>query len=206
MSRALSADELGRIVRAAEAGDERFGLSGPDRAKLYRVAMGTRFRRGELASLTPRSFRLDKNPQVVTVAAGYSKRRREDAQPIRPELAESLRPWLAASPADSPLFGRLTPNTADMLRIDLAAGIPYADDDGRVGDFHALRHSFVSALAMSGASVKAVQTLSRHSTPTLTFGSTRTPGFMTSRARSKVSPRSSRSRSGPNSRRPGPRQ
>lgn len=169
--RSLSGVELGRIVRAAESGATRYGLSGPDRAMLYRIAMGTGFRRGELASLTPRSFRLDENPPVVTVAAGYSKRRREDVQPIRPELADVLRPWLASRPADAPLFGKLTPNTADMLRVDLAtAGVPYADDSGHVADFHALRHSFISALAMSGASVKAVQSLARHSTPTLTFG------------------------------------
>src|ERR671919_606257 len=29
----------------------------------------------------------------------YSKRRREDAQPIRPDLADALRPWLAGREA-----------------------------------------------------------------------------------------------------------
>src|SRR5262249_18562869 len=35
---------------------------------------------------------------------------------------------------------------------------------------HALRHSYVSALAKSNAPVKIIQTLARHSTPTLTLG------------------------------------
>ena len=37
-------------------------------------------------------------------------------------------------------------------------------------DFHCLRHSYVTALAMSNAPVKVVQSLARHSTPSLTFG------------------------------------
>jgi len=58
-----------------------------------------------------------------------------------------------------------------MLRADLdAAGIAYRDDAGRVCDFHALRHTYVTRLARSGATVKVVQTLARHSTPVLTLG------------------------------------
>ena len=40
----------------------------------------------------------------------------------------------------------------------------------RVADFHAQRHSYITALDMSNAPVKVVQTLARHSTPTLTLG------------------------------------
>ena len=39
-----------------------------------------------------------------------------------------------------------------------------------MADFHALRHSFITALAMSKAPVKVIQSLARHSTPTLTLG------------------------------------
>jgi hypothetical protein len=57
-----------------------------------------------------------------------------------------------------------------MIRRDLkAAGVLYKDAAGRVADFHALRHSYVSALARSTAPVKIVQSLARHSTPTLTL-------------------------------------
>jgi integrase len=44
------------------------------------------------------------------------------------------------------------------------------DEVGRVCDFHSLRHSYMSILVRSGASVKVVQELARHSTPTLTIG------------------------------------
>jgi integrase len=104
------------------------------------------------------------------VSAANSKHWRDDVQPIRPELAGTPRPWLAARPAGKPLFGRLTKHTADLLRHDLeAAGIAYETDSG-TSDFHCLRHAYVSALAKSPAPAKIVQTLARHSTPTLTLG------------------------------------
>jgi integrase len=51
-----------------------------------------------------------------------------------------------------------------------AAGILDRDDTGRVVDFHALRHTYISRLVASGANTKVAQELARHSTPTLTLG------------------------------------
>ena len=57
-----------------------------------------------------------------------------------------------------------------MLRSDLkAAGIDYTDEAGRVFDFHALRHQFISSLAAAGVHPKVAQQLARHSTITLTM-------------------------------------
>jgi integrase len=169
--RALTAEEQAKLVQTAESGPIVYKMSGPDRAALYLVAGGTGFRANELRSLTPESFDLDGAPPTVTVKAAYSKRRRDDVQPIRPDLAEFLVTWLAAKPAGKPVFGNLTKHTSDMMQHDLkAAKIPYRDADGRVADFHSLRHSYVSMLARSPAPVKVVQTLARHSTPTLTLG------------------------------------
>ena len=50
---------------------------------VYRLALGTGFRANELRSLTPASFDLQADPPTVTVAAAYTKRRRQDVQPIR---------------------------------------------------------------------------------------------------------------------------
>ena len=46
--------------------------------------------------------------------------------------------------------------------------LTYRDADGRVADFHALRHTFITRLVRSGARPKEAQTLARHSTITLT--------------------------------------
>jgi len=57
-----------------------------------------------------------------------------------------------------------------MVRADLEiVGIPYHDEGGRVFDFHALRHQFISSLAAAGVHPKVAQTLARHSTITLTM-------------------------------------
>ena len=127
--RTLSPDEFARLVDAARNGKNVESIPGPDRAMLYVLAAWTGFRRGELGSLTLRSLRLDDNPAMATVAACYSKRRREDSQVLHPEVVRLLKEWLATkkrlSP-DEPLFpisGRLSGGvqrkTAKMIRQDL---------------------------------------------------------------------------------------
>ena len=55
-----------------------------------------------------------------------------------------------------------------MVILDAPLYEFYVDDDGRVFDFHAFRHQFISNLARSGVSPKEAQALARHSTITLT--------------------------------------
>ncbi len=188
--RPLAVDELARLIEAAECGPTYRGLNGADRAMLYRLATGTGFRAAELASLTPASFDLDADPPAVTVKAAYSKRRRDDRQPIRPDLADLLRPWLALRPPSGPLLD-LPDKLPPMLRADLRRARAWwikavgdragrrerrgsdflrdRDRDGRLVDFHALRATFITLLVKSGASVKEAQELARHSDPKLTL-------------------------------------
>ncbi len=168
--RAFSEAELARLIEATANGTTVLRVSGSDRALLYRLAAGTGFRADELRSLAPESFHLDGDPPTVTVAAAYSKRRRDDVQPIRSDLADALRSWLIDKPSGQPAF-HVPEKTAKMLRHDLAAaGIPFCDTLGRVLDFHALRHTYITMIVQGGASVKVAQELARHSTPTLTIG------------------------------------
>lgn len=167
--RALTPGEVERLVSAAESGPPRAGLSGPDRAMLYRVAVGTGLRASELASLAPASFDLDSTVPAVTVEAGYSKRRRRDTQPIASGLAALLRPYLSGRPLSSPLWPLDVTHAAATIRSDLAsAGIAYEDASGRRADFHALRVTYVSLLARAGTPLQVAQRLARHSTPLLT--------------------------------------
>ncbi len=190
--RPLEADELRWLVRTTETAGTWRGLSGIDRAMLYRVATGTGFRASELRSLTPLSFRLQDDPPCVDLHAGSSKRRSEDVQPIRRDLAESLSPWMRNRKADKPLWpGRWNERAAMMLRRNLrlarARWIKASPDHserrirsesdflaienakGHVVDFHALRGTFVTALIRGGATVKEAQELARHSDPKLTM-------------------------------------
>ena len=189
--RALTDEELACLIEAAEKGPPRLSMSGPERAILYQLAVGTGFRANELRSLTPESFDLDADPPVVTIEAAYSKHRRRDEQPIRRDLADLLRPWLKGRPAGEPVF-RLPDKVFKLMQADLAAArdawlkdaktdkerqererstfLAYRDGAGRVADFHALRHTYISRLVASGANIKVAQELARHSTPTLTLG------------------------------------
>jgi len=94
--RALLPDEFTRLINATKAGPPVESIPGMDRAMMYVLAAWTGFRKGEIGSLTPESFCLDADPPTATVAAAYSKRRREDSQVLHPELARQLKEWLAA--------------------------------------------------------------------------------------------------------------
>ncbi len=165
--RDLTPEESTRLVAAAEGGPTVGNLTGLDRAMLYRVALGTGYRADELRSLTPESFRLDREPPVIVCSARDTKNGEEATQPIGGPLAACLRPRLAGRRAGQPVFAMPPVPTARMIRGDLKrAGIPYQTDRG-VADFHALRATYIIALVQGGASVK---TLDPHSTPVLTIG------------------------------------
>ncbi len=187
--RALSAAELSRLIAATENSRESFrGLDGFTRAMLYRVATMTGLRASELASLTLASFDLTADPPTVTLAAGYSKHRREDVLPLHSDLVARLSQWLserergsdgervvlslnrAADAKLERLFaGTWAERAYKMLRNDLeAAGVSYVTDDG-IADFHSLRHTFISNLVAAGVHPKLAQQLARHSTISLTM-------------------------------------
>ena len=168
--RALTTDEQRRLVDASERGPERFGMSGPERAMLYLLALETGLRAGELRSLTRSSFHLDTTPPTVTVAAGYSKRRREDTCYLKASTANALESFLRVLLPSAQVFRMPHPvKLVAMLREDLtAAGIEHETDEG-VLDFHGLRHAFITSLTQAKVDPRTIQTLARHSTITLTM-------------------------------------
>jgi integrase len=142
-------------------------MTGEDRAILYATALGTGFRAGELRSLTPEDFDPDADPPTITCRAAYTKNRHVAVQPIRPELADLLRPWVREKVPGVAVFVFRIDNAARMVRDDLeACGVEDADDYG----LHCLRHTYVSMLVQSGASIKVVQTLARHHDAAMTLG------------------------------------
>ncbi len=164
--RALEAEEAAALIATTPTLRRRGGLSGPDRAIVYAVALGTGYRLGELCSLTPESFHLDDDPPTIFCGGEFTKNGKDATQPIRPELAEMLRPWLVGKAPGKPVFPIKYDNVAPALRSDLqAAGV----DCVASYDFHSLRHSYVTLLIKSGASVKVCQELARHADPKLTM-------------------------------------
>jgi len=188
--RALTDEELARLIRAAEKGPKVRAMTGPERAMLYHLAVGTGFRANELRNLTPESFDLDADPPTVTVQAAYSKHRRKDVQPIRRDLADLLRPWLAGKEAGRPVFA-MPDKPIKLIRTDLGAAreawikevrskeerqarrqsdfLAYRNNADRFVDFHALRHTYITRLVRSGVAPAVAKNLARHSTIVLTM-------------------------------------
>src|SRR4051794_21283908 len=123
------------------------GLAHKKRALLYRVAVETGLRMNELATLTRDC--VDLEGTTVTVRAANSKHRREDVLPIRPELVAVMEDHVKRKAGKAKVFN--TPNRfriLDAFHADCqSAAIARSDVLGRVVDFHALRHTFISSLA-----------------------------------------------------------
>jgi site-specific recombinase XerC len=100
--RALALDEVRRLLTKTRGGPGQAGMSGPERATLYRLAVETGLRRGELASLTRASFDLAAVKPTVAVEAAYSKHRRRDVLPLRPDTAAKLQAFMAGKMPAAP--------------------------------------------------------------------------------------------------------
>ena len=169
--RAFTVDELRALLAATSSGPERYGMTGNARATMYRLAVETGLRAGEIRALTRQCFKLDDAPPTVELSAAFTKNRQYAILELRPDTAAMLKEFLADKLPMAAAFN-MPPrwNIIDILKADLkAAAIPYADDQGRVLDFHSLRHTCGAWLAASGAHPKVIQSIMRHSTITLTM-------------------------------------
>lgn len=171
--RALTTEELNKLIETTMKGPDHHGMTGKERAMLYILAINSGLRASELASLTWQSFNFDKQFPTITLRAAYSKHRREDTLPLKHEIAELFNNWqVERSEELSEEVFKVSKHIkwAKMLRQDLEeAEIPYQDSSGRFADFHALRHTYITNIVKSGASPKIAQGLARHSKISLTM-------------------------------------
>ena len=171
--RALMPDEISTLLTATIKGPKHHNLTGKERYMLYTLALTTGFRCKELASVTWQSLNLSVSEPSITVVAGYTKNRHEATLPLREDVARLFRQWSAEGSfsKSSKVFQKFNKSKgAAMIRRDLeAVGIAYQDEAGRFADFHGQRHSFITCLGRSGATVKETQALARHSTSALTL-------------------------------------
>jgi integrase len=156
--RAFSVDELRRLIAADK-----------ERGIIYLVAASTGIRRGELRSLEWRDVVVDVDKPFIFVRKSIAKNHK-DARQLLPEYVarelEKVRPVDFGT--NEPVFKRGMPDM-DTFRRDLAAaGIQYIDDQGRFADFHALRMTFSTLIALVEASERIRMELNRHSDPRLT--------------------------------------
>jgi len=165
--RAFEVDEFQRLIEATETAETVFGLSGYERALLYRFAVVTGLRRNEIACVTVGG--IDFANRTVFVSGVHTKNGDDAIQPITQDLADDLKVYVRSRPPAESLFPRITDKTARMIRADCErAGVPTADERGPV-TFHSLRHTCGTWLASQGVHPKVIQEIMRHKDIRLTM-------------------------------------
>lgn len=158
--RALSPDEIRALLAAAP----------PFRAVVYLTAIYTGLRRKELNQLKWGDLHLDGPQPFVLAQASITKNRKDAKLPLRPEVVESL---LSIRPADAApfqwVFHGHIPRLTTFKRDLSNAGIPFLDLSGRRMDFHALRVTLGTLVALAQIPLNQAMLLMRHSDPKLTM-------------------------------------
>jgi len=157
---------------------------GRERALVYKLAVLTGCRRGEIESLTVGS--LDLGAGILRLRPQDTKNGEPAELPLRADLVADLRDWMelrrtevnreviAMRPADrlpleTPLFN-VPRQFVKILDRDLAAAeIAKSDERGRTIDFHALRFTFGTLLSVGGVAPRTAQKAMRHSHIDLTM-------------------------------------
>jgi integrase len=125
------------------------------RRLVYKTALSTGLRIGELRNLKKRNLKVAKGQYYIHLKPRDVKNRFESVLPISQELYEHLQNGL-----DLRQFSK----AAKRLRKDLQlAGLPLKDEEDNPIDFHSLRGTFANILIDGGASIPTVARLMRHS-------------------------------------------
>lgn len=158
-------------VRRAFSDDELAGLlevASPCRRAVYVVAVCTGLRRAELAALTWGDVMIDGEAHHIIARASTTKNHNESVIALHPDAVTSLlevRPEVAG--AGTAVFPVMP--TSEEFKADLKkAGIPVLDPQGRRVDFHSLRHTLATRLAVAGIQPRVAMEVMRHSDMRLT--------------------------------------
>ena len=113
---------------------------------------------------------LDVAQPFALVRAATTKDRKPAKVELRRQLLAELKKLQSPGmPSDSLVLAGRMPTTK-LMRVHLAAaGIAYVDDQGRRLDFHALRMTFDTNLAIAGVPDAVRMKLMRHKSPRLTM-------------------------------------
>jgi integrase len=194
--RSLDADELQRLLDAARARPLREALTirrgarkgqllarirpqvrasleseGRQRALLYKTAMLTGLRRGELAQLRVGFIDFAHKPYpLLELPGSVTKNKRGAKLLLLPGLAEELQQWVqnTGKEAADLLFDVPEKVNLIFLRDLKAAGIPVEDGKGGVAKFRSLRKSANVLLARAKVPLKIRQLFMRHGDVRLT--------------------------------------
>ena len=205
--RMLTREEWTWLASTTAKEKERWKMIGPARHLLYWTAIETGYRSNELRQIVKADLGHHDDLYFICLASGNTKNGNAAKQYISQDLAEKLVEHSAGLGKANQLFNMpAKANVVKMLRSDLSSGrqawhkevendpialesrresdfLVYEDQQNFKLDFHALRHTCGAWLIIAGVDVKTVQTIMRHSNPTLTLN---TYGHLLNGAESKA--------------------
>src|SRR5262249_41976130 len=146
-------------------------LRGRERALVYKTAVYTGLRLGEIASLRPCHLELDRRPfPRLEIPGRVTKNDQQARLLLVPSFAVELAAWVGGTEqgADDFLF-HVPQASVRIMRADLKlAGIPYRTSQGDA-DFHSLRMTSNVMLGQAGIPARIRQLFMRHSDIRLTM-------------------------------------
>lgn len=153
--RAMTASEIKRVLEVCN----------PSQKLLFETAFSSGLRAGELSAL--RVKHMDLNKGGFWLEARWTKNRKGGFQPVPRPLLRRLAESVDMNNPEYPLLEVPSHPGRELEKALTAAKIPKETAEGKL-DFHAARTAYITALFETGANLKEIQTLARHSTPTLT--------------------------------------
>lgn len=175
--RAMAENELRALLAAAPV----------SRRQKYLFAALSGLRRGELTDLRWNDLRLNSPIPFIQLREDQTKNEKADAIPLHPALVRVLN-GLPEPTTDGRVFGpmpdmktmardllkaglaTLTDDPKAGVRIDKGKYVSIADARGRRTDFHALRHTFKTAVDRTGCTEATSDALTRHGDKTIGDG------------------------------------
>jgi len=156
--RAMQPQEIAKLLK----------YSPIERKVLYKFALISGFRAGELASLLVGD--LDLENRHIKLRAQYAKNRKQATIPLPKEFVKELTEFIGNRPIEGKLFLNMHHgNQSKYFQQDLlAAGIERQSFGGKL-DFHSLRTSSINLGFSCGLDLKTLQSLARHSSSSLTL-------------------------------------
>ncbi|MCB1276448.1 site-specific integrase [Prosthecobacter sp.] len=148
--------------------DKLVSVSG-ERAIVYLTAGLTGLRKNELRLVEVRDLNLDAIEPYIRARASTTKNSKEAFIPLTRKLAGRIKEIVPANarPQDRVFESRISDMPTYYKDLE-AAGIPSITREGKRIDFHSLRKTFGTLLALAGVPPQIAQRLMRHSDPKLT--------------------------------------
>ncbi len=147
-------------------------MLGRERSLIYKCAIYTGLRRGEIAALRVEYLHLDTKPFAHLILPGEFTKNGEAARLLLiPSFAEDLRAWIKdARKLPGDLLFSVRNEMVKTMKADLEmAKIPFKDGEGRQADFHSLRMTADTMLGVAGVPPRLRMLFMRHSDIRLTM-------------------------------------